>query len=619
MDLTQYNTPPGLAGSSETKESVSGISNMENEVDRHDINSTMHDGKIAAGMIAAIEEDDDDDDDFIPPSKTEERPTLGMGVNDDSLSPSKIDEMMNQKPSEGMDDEITEVMNQQPSKGMGVDDDDDLTPGKIAERTNTTLPEMKDESIGHGYSEGDPCKDDEAFVSNKGITCATFVSLMASGSADQVRCAAPVGLHDEEYNMLTYADFCPLTCGKCEEDDDFIPPSKTEEKPSLGMGMDDDSLPPSKMANMMNSTVSGIKNESDNLAGSESGLNNTDELPNETAVPSDVLKNDESLGHGYSEGDPCKDDETFVSKKGITCATFVSLMASGSADEVRCAAPVGLHDAEYNMLTYADFCPLTCGKCEEDDGADLINESAKESNVKEDDDRVANKEESLNVEGMPHMSLANATNQDSEELEPNQDEVSSTPSETPDNTTTLTGLDANAYTDDEDAEINATMSEPINSEESSNTPPTTTSFYENEEKSDNNETITNVKEESSESKATTSSPPLTTTATTTTQIIVKETLSPSPEPTYRPTEEAYVQPIDDELDPVMSEQSIIDNEAFSNGESSTHSGGRDIDDFLREEEEEVKKVGGWMGLAAIILAVWTAYQMSENPDGICAR
>jgi len=261
---------------------------------------------------------------------------------------------------------------------------------------------------------------------------------------------------------------------------------------------------------------------------------------------------------------------------------------------------------------------LTCGKCEEDDGADLINESAKESNVKEDDDRVANKEESLNVEGMPHMSLANATNQDSEELEPNQDEVSSTPSETPDNTTTLTGLDANAYTDDEDAEINATMSEPINSEESSNTPPTTTSFYENEEKSDNNETITNVKEESSESKATTSSPPLTTTATTTTQIIVKETLSPSPEPTYRPTEEAYVQPIDDELDPVMSEQSIIDNEAFSNGESSTHSGGRDIDDFLREEEEEVKKVGGWMGLAAIILAVWTAYQMSENPDGICA-
>eukprot|EP00956_Cyclotella_meneghiniana_P001244 scaffold1359_cov76-Cyclotella_meneghiniana.AAC.8 len=244
MDLTQYNTPPGLAGSSETKESVSGISNMENEVDRHDINSTMHDGKIAAGMIAAIEEEDDDDDDFIPPSKTEERPTLGMGVNDDSLSPSKIDEMMNQKPSEGIDDEITEVMNQQPSKGMGIDDDDDLTPGKIAERTNTTLPEMKDESIGHGYSEGDPCKDDEAFVSNKGITCATFVSLMASGSADQVRCAAPVGLHDEEYNMLTYADFCPLTCGKCEEDDDFIPPSKTEEKPSLGMGMDDDSLPP---------------------------------------------------------------------------------------------------------------------------------------------------------------------------------------------------------------------------------------------------------------------------------------------------------------------------------------------------------------------------------------
>ena len=71
----------------------------------------------------------------------------------------------------------------------------------------------------------------------------------------------------------------------------------------------------------------------------------------------------------------------------------------------------------------------------------------------------------------------------------------------------------------------------------------------------------------------------------------------------------------------MNEQNIIENEAFSNGEVSTPASGsgRDIDDFLREEEEEVKKVGGWMGFAAIVLAVWTAYQMSENPDGMCAR
>ena len=96
----------------------------------------------------------------------------------------------------------------------------------------------------------------------------------------------------------------------------------------------------------MTDTMNSIKNESDNLAGSESSSNNVDELPNETLDPSDVLENDASLGHGYSEGDPCKDDEAFVSKKGITCATFVSLMTSGSADQVRCAAPVGFHRSE---------------------------------------------------------------------------------------------------------------------------------------------------------------------------------------------------------------------------------------------------------------------------------
>ena len=39
------------------------------------------------------------------------------------------------------------------------------------------------------------------------------------------------------------------------------------------------------------------------------------------------------------------------------------------------------------------------------------------------------------------------------------------------------------------------------------------------------------------------------------------------------------------------------------------------------DEEEVKKCwrGGGVALASIILMIYTAYQMSENPDGICAR
>lgn len=128
--------------------------------------------------------------------------------------------------------------------------------------------------------------------------------------------------------------------------------------------------------------------------------------------------------------------------------------------------------------------------------------------------------------------------------------------------------------------------------------------------------------------AVTSQPPLN-------EVIVstQATPSPTPSPTYYPTKDqepngatlkptyTYVEPTDDSLDPVVSEQNVIENEAFSNGEVSTPttSGGRDVDDFLREEEKEVKKVGGWMGFAAIVLMIYTAYQMSENPDGICAR
>jgi hypothetical protein len=43
------------------------------------------------------------------------------------------------------------------------------------------------------------------------------------------------------------------------------------------------------------------------------------------------------------------------------------------------------------------------------------------------------------------------------------------------------------------------------------------------------------------------------------------------------------------------------------------------DEMYKEEQEEVKKVGGWLSFVSVVLLVYTAYQMSENPDGICAR
>jgi hypothetical protein len=102
--------------------------------------------------------------------------------------------------------------------------------------------------------------------------------------------------------------------------------------------------------------------------------------------------------------------------------------------------------------------------------------------------------------------------------------------------------------------------------------------------------------------------------------------------TPSPTVE-YVEPNDDSLDPVANEKDA-DNVPFENGEATSPTQDKNNDDEalplddwdedydearLKDSEEEVKKVGGWLSVASIILMIYTAYQMSENPDGICAR
>mmetsp|Transcript_3879 Transcript_3879/g.7950 ORF Transcript_3879/g.7950 Transcript_3879/m.7950 type:complete len:234 (+) Transcript_3879:529-1230(+) len=134
-----------------------------------------------------------------------------------------------------------------------------------------------------------------------------------------------------------------------------------------------------------------------------------------------------------------------------------------------------------------------------------------------------------------------------------------------------------------------------------------------------------VPEPVSQSKSSPSKAPITLEPTSTI------TSHPTRKPTEKPTYE-YVETTDD--DPVASEEGIIENEAFQNGEELPHSdetnspvaseggAGENEDEshesILEEEEEELKKVGGWMTVAAVALMVFTAYQMSENPDGVCA-
>ncbi len=122
-----------------------------------------------------------------------------------------------------------------------------------------------------------------------------------------------------------------------------------------------------------------------------------------------------------------------------------------------------------------------------------------------------------------------------------------------------------------------------------------------------------------------------TTGTTTTEAADDETSTPvaseeattvpapSP-PTSKPTIE-YIEPTDDSLDPVVNEEKT-ETEAFEDGKqipnAATGPNDESMEEWEEEVEEEVKKVGGFLSFVFMILMIYTAYQMSENPDGICA-
>jgi hypothetical protein len=102
-------------------------------------------------------------------------------------------------------------------------------------------------------------------------------------------------------------------------------------------------------------------------------------------------------------------------------------------------------------------------------------------------------------------------------------------------------------------------------------------------------------------------------------------------PTPIPTDEVYEESTDDSPLPATNDPTAKnidddgtseDNDAINEEELPPAAQDWDnttMDEMYREEEEEVKKVGGFLTFASIILMVYTAYQMSENPDGICAR
>jgi hypothetical protein len=111
----------------------------------------------------------------------------------------------------------------------------------------------------------------------------------------------------------------------------------------------------------------------------------------------------------------------------------------------------------------------------------------------------------------------------------------------------------------------------------------------------------------------------------------EETSTPSPTVEYVEPSES-LDPLKDENNAETYENGEVISEStptkHGNSNSESHEEEEELSgetfkntfpDWTEEEEEEVKKVGGWLTFAAIVLMIYTAYQMSENPDGICAR
>jgi hypothetical protein len=437
-----------------------------------------------------------------------------------------------------------------------------------------------------------------------------------------------------------------------DDDDDYVPPSKNaaaiakENAMEANEGdLDDDdfALPEKSAGETVNATaVSGLQDETD------------DPIAPSLTEPSD------------SEKSPSDDDDDFVpSQSNSESATKetsseTAAVSKESAESIPAlgagqASNTAKKDSNNDTSNATSTTSIVSESEGDDDDDEWVPSSNKTSTTEEDDEFVpaTNKDETLSQEGIssrPTNPMVNKTIAASQTAGSGSEsgkgvEAGTKPSEDTGWSTSheaSSGAETNTTSGMTESEIpvdaNSTVIEPINKPEESASLSTNTSVTESGETSVDIETTTETTVMQTTSKAAT-----TTDADETTQAAtikapiesstVTETPVPSPEPTYNPstvpetvesTSEptiAYVEPTDDELDPVMNEQNIIENEAFSNGEVSTPAagGGRDIDDFLREEEKEVKKVGGWMGFAAIVLAVWTAYQMSENPDGICAR
>ena len=227
---------------------------------------------------------------------------------------------------------------------------------KTSEELATDVAESPSDKIEAGV-----CQDDVGFVTAEGHTCEDIAAMTASSQILLCKRVGNEDYADENGNFYLTSHFCSVTCGDCVPD--ASSGADLSAVVDAGAEGDADSEPTYSPTYLPSAQPVATANK-----GWESVLENfhkpndapasapDKDTPNSPTPDEDTESiNSPASGHAYSAGDVCKDDQTFVSNKGITCKSFVF------AETVHCHTATGMHDSDFNPLHYSDFCPETCG------------------------------------------------------------------------------------------------------------------------------------------------------------------------------------------------------------------------------------------------------------------
>lgn len=514
--------------------------------------------------LSDLEEQDDDGATAAKKETTEETLTEIEQVMETELEQELQDEFGG---VEGLDDDLNEVFEVDPTENT---DDDDAEGGDdgglegVYSNTNSELPmidpmmtmDLTSYNPVEGGGEGEGIM---ATINEAGMALAANATLGASEGVARVEDSSETG-SPKEVESESLIDIEVERTSNTTDAAVIATTAKSQEN--------------------VVSVEAAVEDDDDDVEPSNSG---SESEPVEVPPPDDDDDGPTSIPPppAAAKTTVCQDDPSF--HYGLdewkTCENYLS---DDDKREKRCENTSGAVDENNVELLISDFCKKTCGGCDE---AEVAGGGTTLPDERGGDDDTGTEDEGISA---------------------------SAPFESVSAVNTTTPVDSIGSVEGKDTTTKGT------------TPADSITYAVSKETLSTPAPVGKTTPAPSEPKATPAP-----TEPTVTSAPTLVTNSPTRHPTEKPTV-AYIEPSDDALDPVVSEQNTIDSEAFANGEALPHNSndevplpsaggdGGDDGDFF-SDEEEVKKVGGWLGFASIVLMIYTAYQMSENPDGVCAR